>query len=155
MADSNLHAETDPQLARIEQACARRGLRLTALRRRIMELIVAQAKPVKAYDLLDLIRQERGGAAPPTVYRALDFLLEHGFIHKLESINAFIGCDHLHGDGEHDHQPPFLICDRCAVTVELDDTRAADVLAKEARRLGFTPQAQTLEIHGLCASCSA
>lgn len=143
------------QLARIEQACARRGLRLTALRRRVMELIVAEAKPVKAYDLLDLIRQERGGAAPPTVYRALDFLLEHGFIHKLESINAFIGCDHLHADDAPGHQPPFLICDRCAVTVELDDTRAADVLAKEARRLGFTPQAQTLEIHGLCARCSA
>ena len=145
----------DAQLARIEQACARRGLRLTALRRRVMELIVAQAKPVKAYDLLDLIRQERGGAAPPTVYRALDFLLEHGFVHKLESINAFIGCDHLHGEDGPGHQPPFLICDRCAITVELDDTRAAAVLAKEARRLGFTPQAQTLEIHGLCATCSA
>lgn len=118
-----------------------------------MELVLAQPKPVKAYDLLDQIRQERSGAAPPTVYRALDFLLEHGFIHKLESINAFIGCGHLHGDGEAGHQPPFLICDRCAVTVELDDTRAADVLAKEARRLGFTPQAQTLEIHGLCARC--
>lgn len=155
MPDTSIDSDTDVQLVRIEQACARRGLRLTALRRRVMELIVAQAKPVKAYDLLDLIRQERGGAAPPTVYRALDFLLEHGFIHKLESINAFIGCDHLHGDGEHDHQPPFLICDRCAITVELDDTRAADVLAKEARRLGFTPQAQTLEIHGLCANCSA
>ena len=133
----------------------RRGLRLTPLRRRVMELIVEEARPVKAYDLLDLIRQERGGAAPPTVYRALDFLLEHGFIHKLESINAFIGCDHLHGEGQRGHQPPFLICDRCAVTVELDDTRAADVLAREARRLGFTPQAQTLEIHGVCAACSA
>lgn len=141
-------------LVQVEQACARRGLRLTALRRRIMELIVEQAKPVKAYDLLDLIRQERGGAAPPTVYRALDFLLEHGFIHKLESINAFIGCDHLHDESDASlHQPPFLICDRCSKTVELHDTKAAEMLAREARRLGFTPQAQTLEIHGLCAAC--
>lgn len=153
MSQSDASQRTQALLAQIEQACAKRGLRLTALRRRVMELILAQPKPVKAYDLLDQIRQERGGAAPPTVYRALDFLLEHGFIHKLESINAFIGCDHLHGDGECGHQPPFLICDSCAVTVELDDSRAAEVLAKEARRLGFTPQAQTLEIHGLCARC--
>lgn len=154
MTAAALAERSDAQLAQVEDACVRRGLRLTPLRRRVMELIVGQPRPVKAYELLDLIRQERGGAAPPTVYRALDFLLEHGFIHKLESINAFIGCDHLHGDGGDDHQPPFLICDRCAVTVELDDTRAAEVLAKEARRLGFTPQARTMEIHGLCARCS-
>jgi Fur family zinc uptake transcriptional regulator len=143
----------DRQIAQIEQACARRGLRLTALRRRVMELVAQQGRPVKAYELLDLIRQERDGAAPPTVYRALDFLLEHGFIHKLESINAFIACGHLEDDAGVGHQPPFLICDRCAITVELEDTRAAEVLAREARRLGFTPQAQTLEIHGLCARC--
>ncbi len=154
MSDTANGQPLNAQLAQIEQVCARRGLRLTALRRRIMELIVEQAKPVKAYDLLDLIRQERGGAAPPTVYRALDFLLEHGFIHKLESINAFISCEHLHDEpGSPLHQPPFLICDRCSRTVELNDTRAAEVLAREARRLGFTPQAQTLEIHGLCARC--
>lgn len=153
MPHSNGSERTQALLAQVEHTCARRGLRLTALRRRVMELVFAQSKPVKAYDLLDQIRQERDGAAPPTVYRALDFLLEHGFIHKLESINAFIGCDHLHGEGRRRHQPPFLICDKCTVTMELEDTRAAKVLAKEARRLGFTPKAQTLEIHGLCARC--
>jgi Fur family zinc uptake transcriptional regulator len=140
------------QLAQVEQACERRGLRLTALRRRVFELVAGHGTPVKAYELLDLIRQERGGAAPPTVYRALDFLLEHGFIHKLESINAFVGCGHLHEDPP-GHHPPFLICDRCAQTVELEGSRAAAALASEARRLGFTPQTQTLEIHGLCARC--
>ena len=152
MAHVHIRPSTAEQLAQVEQACARRGLRLTALRRRVLELVIEQGTPVKAYDLLDLIRKERGGAAPPTVYRALDFLLEHGFIHKLESINAFIGCDHLHDDPP-EHQPPFLICDGCAQTVELEDSRAAAALASEARRLGFTPQAQTLEIHGLCARC--
>lgn len=152
MTSAAATAATTERIARIEDACQRRGLRLTALRRRVMELIAAQGRPVKAYELLDLIRLERGGAAPPTVYRALDFLLEHGFIHKLESMNAFIGCDHLH-EPENAHQPPFLICDRCAQTVELEDSRAAELLAREARRLGFTPQAQTLEIHGLCARC--
>lgn len=143
-------------LSQVEQACARRGVRLTPLRRRVMELLIEQARPVKAYELLDLIRGERDGAAPPTVYRALDFLLEQGFVHKLESINAFIGCDHVHGDhdDERSHQPPFLICDNCATTVELADASVTDALLRAARRLGFTPQAQTLEIHGLCARCS-
>lgn len=151
------HATHNParQISAVERACAHRGLRLTTLRRRVMELIATEAKPVKAYDLLDRIRLERGGAAPPTVYRALDFLLENGFIHKLESINAFIACDHLHPDDGREHQPPFLICDQCALTVELDDSRVAAVLAAQARHLGFTPQAQTLEIHGLCAQCGA
>lgn len=144
-------------LGQIERACVRRGVRLTPLRRRVMELLIEQARPVKAYELLDVIRGERDGAAPPTVYRALDFLLEQGFVHKLESINAFIGCDHVHDsrDDDRPHQPPFLICDRCATTVELEDASVTDALLDAAGRLGFTAQAQTLEIHGLCARCGS
>ena len=142
-------------IIQIEQVCARRGVRLTPLRRRVMELLIEQARPVKAYELLDLIRGERDGAAPPTVYRALDFLLEQGFVHKLESINAFIGCDHVHDrhDDDPSHQPPFLICDSCATTVELQDASVTEALLDAAGKLGFTPQGQTLEIHGLCARC--
>ena len=76
----------------VSSACELRGLRLTPLRLRVLELVAASEKPVKAYDLLDQLREGRGGAAPPTVYRALDFLLEHRFIHKLESVNASGSC---------------------------------------------------------------
>ena len=115
-----------------------------------MRMVAEAPKPVKAYDLLDLIRDDKGPAAPPTVYRALDFLLEHGFIHKLASINAFVGCHQPRVQ----HSVPFLICDRCHAAVELEDERVTSLLNQQARALGFRPQAQTLEVHGLCAQCS-
>ena len=129
--------------------CEERGLRLTPLRERVLRLVAEAERPVKAYDLMDLIRDGKGPAAPPTVYRALDFLLENGFIHKLESINAFIGC---HQPREQ-HSAPFLICDGCGRAVEMEDERVSQLLTQQARALGFRPQAQTLEVHGRCARC--
>ncbi len=134
----------------VAAVCAERGLRLTPLRERVLRLLADAGKPVKAYDLLDQVRDDKGVAAPPTVYRALDFLLENGFIHKLESINAFVGCHHPRVQ----HSAPFLICDGCHRAVELEDEKAVQLLTKQARALGFEPQAQTLEVHGRCAACS-
>jgi len=136
-------------LAEVADVCRERGLRLTALREQVLTLIAEADKPVKAYALLEQMRDERGPVAPPTVYRALDFLLEHGFIHKLESINAFIGCH----QPRQRHSAPFLICKRCLATVELEDEAVARLLEDQARALGFEPHAQTLEVHGLCADC--
>ena len=133
----------------VASACELRGLRLTPLRLRVLELIAASEKPVKAYDLLDQLREGRGGAAPPTIYRALDFLLEHRFIHKLESVNAFVGCHHPNEA----HQVPFLICDVCAGAVEICDERVSKLLVEQARDYGFKPRAQTLEVHGVCEDC--
>lgn len=133
----------------VESACATRGLRLTPIRMQMLELIAAAGKPVKAYDLLDRLKDERSNAAPPTVYRALDFLLENGFIHKLQSINAYVSCHHPSVV----HQVPFLICDRCESAVEICDERVADLLNVQARALGFRPRAQTLEVHGVCKRC--
>ena len=134
----------------VSEACDQRGLRLTPIRLRVLELVAASKLPVKAYDLLGDLKDGPGVAAPPTVYRALDFLLEHGFIHKLESINAFVGCHH---PGEA-HQVPFLICDRCSSATEICDEGVATLLNAQARERGFTPASQTLEVHGLCAACS-
>jgi len=133
----------------VTQACNERGLRLTPLRLRVLELVAAARKPVKAYDLLDRLKDGPGMSAPPTVYRALDFLLENGFIHKLESINSFVGCHH---PGEA-HQVPFLICDACSNAVEICDDRVSKLLTAQARERGFTTSGQTLEVHGLCANC--
>ncbi|MBS7456527.1 transcriptional repressor [Coralloluteibacterium stylophorae] len=158
---SRVHACTDPHahvdapddfVRAVEAACAERGLRLTPIRAQVLRLIAEAQRPVKAYDLLDRMKVTREGAAPPTVYRALDFLMEQGFIHKLESVNAYLGCHHP--SAEH-HSAPFLICDRCLATVELEDPRIAEQLTAQAKALGFQPQAQTLEVHGLCARCSA
>ncbi len=141
----------------VEHACLERGLRLTPIRARVLTLIAEHGKPIKAYDLLDRIRADKaldedsaGAAAPPTVYRALDFLLANGFIHKLESVNAFVACHH---PNTAQHSVPFLICDRCHSAVELEDERVVAQLDEKARALGFVPQAQTLEVHGICARC--
>jgi Fur family zinc uptake transcriptional regulator len=133
----------------VEQACASRGLRLTPLRGQVLGLVAAAGKPIKAYDLLDLMKSEGGSTAPPTVYRALDFLLEQGFIHRLASVNAFVSCHHP----QVRHSVPFLICDHCQNAIELEDERITTMLDSQAKALGFTPRAQTLEVHGLCAAC--
>ena len=138
----------------VEHACHERGLRLTAIRARVLGFVAAAGKPIKAYDLLELVREGEGAgaAAPPTVYRALDFLLANGFIHKLESVNSFVACHHPSTD---QHSVPFLICNRCHSAVELEDRGVVDALDARARALGFVPQAQTLEVHGLCARCAS
>ena len=135
----------------VEAACSERGLRLTPLRAQVLALVAAAGKPVKAYDLLDLMKSQGGSSAPPTVYRALDFLLEQGFIHRLASVNAFIGCHHP----QVRHSVPFLICDQCQNAIELEDERIAVLLESHARVVGFAPRAQTLEVHGTCAACLA
>jgi len=140
-------------VAAVEVACQERGLRLTPIRARVLGLIAEGGKPLKAYDLLDKVRsgEGAGASAPPTVYRALDFLLANGFIHKLESVNAFVACHH---PNTAQHSVPFLICDRCHSAVELEDRQVVAALDERARALGFVPQAQTLEVHGLCAKCA-
>ncbi|MES2858436.1 MAG: transcriptional repressor [Pseudomonadota bacterium] len=154
------HACTDPThhvhdgdafVLEVERACASRGLRLTTTRAHALRLIADAGRPLKAYDLLDRMKATHGAAAPPTVYRALDFLLEHGFIHKLSSINAFVGCHHPASAA---HAVPFLICDQCQSATELEDPGIVEVLEVAARGLGFSPRAQTLEVHGLCAGCA-
>ena len=157
------HTCTDPKhhvhdaagfVVAVERACGERGLRLTPIRARVLGLVAEAGKPIKAYDLLEQVRvgEGAGAAAPPTVYRALDFLLANGFIHKLESINAFVACHHPNAA---QHSVPFLICDRCHSATELEDAGIVESLDAAARALGFAPQAQTLEVHGLCARCAA
>lgn len=138
----------------VAHACHARGLRLTPIRARVLGFVAAAGKPIKAYELLELVRagEGAGAPAPPTVYRALDFLMANGFIHKLESVNSFVACHHPNTD---QHSVPFLICNRCHSAVELEDRDVVDALDARARALGFVPQAQTLEVHGLCAKCAS
>ncbi len=147
----------EAQLQEAEAACLRRGAKLTPLRRQVLELILEAEAPVGAYALLDRLKAERPGAAPPTVYRALDFLLEHGLVHKVERLNAFIGCAEAGHGHTHDHAHPhqFLICRRCGATVEITDHAVAEAIAAAARRAGFTAVEATVEIEGLCTRCAA
>lgn len=149
--DPHAHChDADAFVRDVARVCDERGLRLTPIRLRVLELVAEATIPVKAYDLLDRLKDGPGVAAPPTVYRALDFLLEHDFIHKLESINSFVGCHH---PGEA-HQVPFLICDHCSSAIEICDEQVAELLTTQAHERGFKPASQTLEVHGICAACA-
>jgi Fur family zinc uptake transcriptional regulator len=136
-------------LATAERLCAQRGVRFTAQRRRVLELVCRAERPVGAYEILDQLR-EGASAAPPTVYRALDFLLEQGFVHKLETLHAFVGCTHP----EHPHASQFLICSDCGQVDELDSDAIAGDLRSVAQASGFHPTRPVVEVIGTCASCS-
>jgi Fur family zinc uptake transcriptional regulator len=142
---------TETLLRHASQICEAKGARLTDLRREVLALILDADAPTGAYDLLDRLRATRHRAAPPTVYRALEFLLEHGLVHKLESLSSYVGCV-SHGDSEHAAQ--FLICRGCGQVTEIDDHELAHALDDAARRLGFTVGKATIEAEGRCAECA-
>lgn len=132
-----------------EQLCRERGLRFTALRRRVLELVWESHRPIGAYDILAGLGDEKKEAAPPTVYRALEFLIEAGLVHRLDSLNAFIGCP----DPGRMHTGQFLICRDCRTVTELGDAGIEELVEEKARALGFTAVRQILEIEGLCKAC--
>jgi Fur family zinc uptake transcriptional regulator len=136
-------------LAAAAAVCAERGARLTDLRRRVLELVWTGHKPMRAYDILEALGKERDGAAPPTVYRALDFLLAQGLIHRIESLNAFIGCI---APGR-PHGGQFLICRSCGAVAELDEGRIDEAIRAGAEAAGFTVEHKAVEATGLCARC--
>ena len=140
----------DHALSAAEQVCEREGVRFTALRRRVLELVWQSHKPLGAYDILETLSRDDGRrAAPPTVYRALDFLLDNGLIHRIASLNAFIGCT----SPEHSHQGQFLICRECRVTVELDQSAIHQAIEQSAQTEDFAVEAETVEVLGLCRQC--
>ena len=137
-------------LADADALCAQQGVRLTALRRRVLELVWHSHKPLGAYDILAVLSETDGRrAAPPTVYRALDFLLENGLVHRISSLNAFVGCVHP----EHAHQGQFLICRACHAATELEQPAISQAIVDGAAGVGFIVESQTVEVVGLCAGC--
>lgn len=132
------------------QLCVVRGVQLTPIRRQVLELIWESHKAVKAYELLDRIKPLMDAAKPATIYRALDFLIEQGFIHRVESLNAFVGCN----SSAHQHEQLLLICNNCQ---EVEERSAPDVmqaLSQEIKQAGFMVHSKAIEIHGVCAKCA-
>ena len=136
-------------MAGAEQVCRERGLRFTSLRRRVLGLVWESHKPAGAYEILERLGKEGQSAAPPTVYRALDFLIEAGLVHRLDSLNAYIGCP----DPSDSHAGQFLICQVCGTTVELTDVQVEYAVARSAAALGFEAHRHTIEVAGLCPHC--
>lgn len=136
-------------LERADRLCDARRVRLTPLRRKVLELVLESHRPAGAYDLLERLGDGARRAAPQTVYRALDFLIEQGLVHRLSSLNAFIGC----AGPDLAHAGQFLICGTCREVTEIVDPAAFRPLLAEAGSRGFAVTAVNIELSGLCAAC--
>jgi len=133
-----------------ESLCTARGVRLTTQRRTVLELLCDSPTPLNAYEILDRMRGSLRNPAPTTVYRALEFLLEQGLIHKLETLHAFIGCSRPN----HTHSSQFLICSNCGEVDEMENDAISRCLKSATRSAGFKPTRPVVEILGTCAQCS-
>jgi Fur family transcriptional regulator, zinc uptake regulator len=139
------------QLERAERLCQQRGVRFTPTRRHVFTLMAGHKGAVSAYDLLDRLKELEPNAKPPTVYRALDFLLTQGFVHKVESLNAFLFCDHF----AEQHPMQLLICTQCGQVIELHDEAINSAFEHQAQLHGFAIASQSIEAHGRCRQCQA
>jgi Fur family zinc uptake transcriptional regulator len=137
-------------MATAEAVCLERGQRLTAIRRRVLDELLASHKPLGAYEIIDRLADQGTRPAPITAYRALEFLRENGLVHRIESRNAFIACVHDHPAGE---PVVFLICEHCGAVGEASSADLAASLTSAARAAGFTPKAPVIEIGGVCNHC--
>lgn len=140
----------DDALARAQEICTQRGAQLTPLRQKVLRIVWRSHKPVGAYEVLDELSRSHKSARPPTVYRALDFLMAEGLIHKIESLNAYLGCTEAGAP----HSGQFLICRHCGTTEEITDPALDTALDRIARRARFAAERKMVEISGLCARCA-
>jgi Fur family zinc uptake transcriptional regulator len=134
-------------IAAADKISAGKGLQLTPIRRRVLEILLAKHRAIGAYEILEVLRAEGRAAQPPVAYRALDFLVSNGFAHRIESLNAFVACSN---PGEA-HHAAFLVCRKCAAVAETDgQTSGLDEAAKAA---GFDTESRVIEAEGICPSC--
>ncbi len=133
-----------------EARCAEERLRLTPVRRKVLELLLQDHRALGAYAILDRLREEGFGSQPPVAYRALDFLVENGFVHKIERLNAFVACAH---PGQ-SHSPAFMICRICDAVAEAQSAPAKGALGAAARAAGFQIERTVVEAEGICPACA-
>ncbi len=138
-------------IATVEAYCQDHRLQFTPVRRRVLEILLQQHRALGAYEILDYLREEGLGSQPPVAYRALDFLVKHGFVHRIERLNAFIACMH---PGE-THTPVFMICRKCASVAEAQREPMQGQLGEVARAAGFLIERTVVEAEGLCPKCQA
>lgn len=143
------HRSVQRSLQSAERLCEEKGLAFTELRRQVYALIAAEHTPLGAYELLDRLKQERGNAAPVTVYRALDFLLDAGLIHRIDALHAYTACE---ADSP-DHGGMLLVCNRCKTITEFENHKLEREIARTALDHEFHTAHDLIEIRGLCGQC--
>ncbi|MEX0307346.1 MAG: Fur family transcriptional regulator [Ruegeria sp.] len=140
----------ESSLASAEARCKEQGLRLTPVRRKVLEMLLQEHRALGAYAILDRLREEGFGSQPPVAYRALDFLVENEFAHKIERLNAFVACSHPGAS----HSPAFMICRKCDAVAEAQSAPAKGALGAAARAVGFEIERTVVEAEGVCPDCT-
>lgn len=142
--------------SQVESACIGRGLQMTALRREIVGIFAEADQPLGAYSIIQkLSTMQNRMVAPPTVYRTLDFLVENGFVVKIESRQTYVACDHFNHHCENHHHGIVFSCVGCGRTVEVENRELDLAIAESAKRLAFKVERKVVEIEGRCAECLA
>jgi len=139
----------DDALTSAKRICKDQQQRLTPIRELVLRMIWSSHKPLGAYDLLPALANAGFNSAPPTVYRALEFLQELGLVHRLASLNAFIGCTHP----DSAHSGHFFICKQCKQAHEITSPELSLTLQTHAQQLGFSIEQETVEVLGICPEC--
>ena len=140
---------TGDVLAKAEALAKSQNLRLTPVRRRVLEILVEEHRALGAYEILDRLKSDGFASQPPVAYRALDFLVEHGLAHRIRRLNAFAACM----SPDQNHAPAFLICEGCDAVAELPATAAAEAFISEAQMMGFEVSRMNIEAVGRCPAC--
>ncbi len=143
-------SESAKLIKAVEAYCLEKGIRFTEPRRHVLEIMAGAKKPIGAYDVLEALGQYLDNPKPPTAYRAIEFLMEHGFVHRIESLNAYVVCgtDHRHAGSQ------FLVCDSCGTVIEAHLCEVPGDLAKQAQKQGFSLNRWDAELHGTCKNCA-
>lgn len=136
-------------MAAAERRCSENGLRFTSVRRKTLEILLQQHRALGAYEVLDRLRDAGFGSQPPVAYRALEFLVGNGFVHKIEKLNAFIACTNPGAS----HHPAFMICRSCDSVAETHSMPARGALGDAAKAAGFVIERTVVEAEGLCPTC--
>lgn len=144
------HICVDTAIAEAEKRCSAEHLRMTPVRRKALEILLQEHRALGAYEVLALLQEAGFGSQPPVAYRALDFLVTHGFAHKIERLNAFVAC----AVPGRDHAPVFMICRSCDAVAEAASPSSKGALGEAALATGFQIEQTIVEAEGLCPSCS-
>jgi Fur family transcriptional regulator, zinc uptake regulator len=140
---------TGTAMAHAERLARERGLRLTPVRRRALEILLEEHRALGAYEVLERLAADGFGNQPPVAYRALDFLVEHGLAHRIRRLNAYAACTH---PGER-HSPAFFICETCNTVAEAPGVEVAEAMGRAAEGIGFAIRRMNVEAVGLCPAC--
>jgi Fur family zinc uptake transcriptional regulator len=141
---------TADAISHAERVCAQRAQKFTPIRRRVLQALLSSHRPLGAYEVIDDLARSMPRPAPITIYRALDFLMANGLVHRIESRNAYLACAHHHDEAA---TVAFLICERCGSVGEIPAAPMAQGLGDAARASGFLPKLSVVEITGTCAYC--